>query len=169
MANLPANLLVAVGESLVCFKLVGRANFTTSVDFKKVAEALRLRGHTRFLLDLTGCLAMDSTFLGVLSGLAQRLADTPGGAEKITLVNAGPRITDFLDNLGVLHWFQLVTQDGSVNGTYEAVAASAATKAELSRVSLEAHQTLMDLNPANIPRFKDVARFLAEDLKQNEK
>jgi len=30
--------------------------------------------------------------------------------------------------------------------------------------SLEAHQTLMALNPENVARFKDVTQFLAEDL-----
>ena len=42
------------------------------------------------------------------------------------------------------------------------------SKKEMSRNSLEAHRTLMDLNPANIPKFKDVAQFLAEDLKRLE-
>lgn len=38
----------------------------------------------------------------------------------------------------------------------------------MARTSLEAHQTLMKINPANIPKFKDVAEFLAEDLKKLE-
>jgi hypothetical protein len=39
----------------------------------------------------------------------------------------------------------------------------------LARVCLEAHQTLMELSPGNVARFKDVVRFMAEDLKQEEK
>ena len=39
---------------------------------------------------------------------------------------------------------------------------------EISRTCLEAHQTLMDINPANVPKFKEVAQFLAEDLKKME-
>ena len=35
----------------------------------------------------------------------------------------------------------------------------------MSRTCLDAHQTLMEINPANIPKFKDVAQFLADDLK----
>jgi hypothetical protein len=30
---------------------------------------------------------------------------------------------------------------------------------------LEAHQTLMRVNPENIPKFKNVTEFLVEDLK----
>jgi len=34
----------------------------------------------------------------------------------------------------------------------------------LTRACLEAHETLMAINPENVARFKDVAMFLAEDL-----
>jgi len=39
------------------------------------------------------------------------------------------------------------------------------THEQITRTSLEAHQTLMAMNPENAVRFKDVAQFLAEDLK----
>ncbi|MDB6032217.1 MAG: Anti-sigma-factor antagonist, partial [Verrucomicrobiales bacterium] len=39
---------------------------------------------------------------------------------------------------------------------------------EISRTCLEAHKTLMEINPANISKFKDVTQFLAEDLKKME-
>ena len=41
-------------------------------------------------------------------------------------------------------------------------------KVESTRTCLEAHQTLMNVNPANIPKFKDVTKFMAEDLKRLE-
>ena len=47
-------------------------------------------------------------------------------------------------------------------------AGGAADKTELTRTSLEAHQTLIDANPENVVRFKEVTRFLEEDLKQQE-
>jgi hypothetical protein len=43
-----------------------------------------------------------------------------------------------------------------------------ASAVELARTCLKAHQTLMELNPANAQKFKDVAQFLAEDLKRLE-
>jgi hypothetical protein len=44
-----------------------------------------------------------------------------------------------------------------------------ASKEETTRACLEAHQTLMEVNPANVARFKDVGQFLAEDLKRIKK
>jgi hypothetical protein len=41
-----------------------------------------------------------------------------------------------------------------------------ASREEISRTCLEAHLTLMDINPDNVPRFKEVAKFLAEDLEK---
>jgi hypothetical protein len=39
------------------------------------------------------------------------------------------------------------------------------SKEEVTRACLEAHRTLMEANPQNVGRFKEVAQFLAEDLK----
>jgi len=164
VSTLSANMMVAVCDSRVCVKLTGRANFTSSVDFKALVNELQARGHRSFALDLTECLAMDSTFLGVLAGFVQRLTQCQDGAGEIQLWNANPRITDFLDNLGVLSLFRLAT--GDVNAQYVAVKSADASKELMSQTCLEAHEALMEINPANVPRFKDVARFLAEELKK---
>jgi anti-anti-sigma factor len=166
MAQTPASLMVAVSEAGVCLKLAGRANMANSLDFKAVVYPLREQGHTRFVLDLTECVAMDSTFLGVLAAFVQRLAEPAERRGRVELLNANPRITDFLDNLGVLRLFNLVQSQGGVAGQFQAVAPGGADKAELARTSLEAHRTLMDLNAGNIPKFKDVTRFLEEDLQR---
>ena len=71
-----------------------------------------------------------------------------------------------LDNLGVLHLFCLVT--GSNLSPEQCVRPDVGnappTREDLCRTSLEAHKTLMEINPDNIPKFKDVTQFLAEDL-----
>ncbi|HEU0010637.1 MAG TPA: hypothetical protein VFT34_12545, partial [Verrucomicrobiae bacterium] len=36
---------------------------------------------------------------------------------------------------------------------------------ELQRTCLEAHELLIRLNPKNAPKFKDVCKYLEEDLK----
>ncbi len=43
------------------------------------------------------------------------------------------------------------------------------THEQIARTSLDAHQTLMAMNPENVARFKDVVQFLAEDLQNIEK
>jgi anti-anti-sigma factor len=163
-------LQVAVTDRAVLVKISGRASFNCSVDFKTLIYELRERGCRNFVFDLTECVIMDSTFLGVLAGFGLKLAETPGEKPTVTLLNPNQRILDLLDNLGVAHLFCVVQGTDPRSQKCKAVAQtdSGPGKVETTRTCLEAHQMLMDINPANIPRFKDVAQFLAEDLKRLE-
>ena len=51
----------------------------------------------------------------------------------------------------------------------EALEHKDASHGETTRVCLDAHRLLMSLKPENEKKFKDVAQFLAEDLKRFEK
>jgi|ERR1051326_1336895 anti-anti-sigma regulatory factor len=164
-----AKLLVLVGEKFSCIKIVGRANFNSSVDFKTLVNELRQKGYSYFVLELSECLLMDSTFLGVLTGFGLQLGQGKKDCcdNGIELLNANPRITELLENLGVLHLFKLSNgplqaPDGAETRTHTPVNPS---KEEVTRACLEAHRTLMEVNPENVGRFKEVTQFLAEDLK----
>ncbi len=145
-------------------KICGRATFACGAEFKRLLDELRGRGWEAFTFDLSECPLMDSTFLGILAGFGMKAdqAKTRRG----TLLNANPKIVDLLDNLGVAHLFETRQGPSIPVSQYEPVAPSGAapTQAEAARTALEAHQTLMDINPANVPKFRDVTRFLAEDL-----
>ena len=84
------------------------------------------------------------------------------------MLNPSPRITELLENLGVLHLFKLA--QGSLRlppaGRSRAPTPLSTDQEEVTRACLEAHQTLMEINPDNVARFKDVTQFLAEDLKK---
>jgi anti-anti-sigma regulatory factor len=161
---------VFAGERFACIKISGRANFSSSIDFKTVVQELRQKGCHYFVLDLSECALMDSTFLGVLAGFG--LKNSTGGPSQppttIELLNPNERITELLESLGVLHLFKLTQgplqmPDGSES---RAVTSCSSTKEEVTRSCLEAHQTLMQLSPENAAKFKEVAAFLSEDLKK---
>ncbi len=162
-----AKLLVLVGEQFACVKIIGRANFNSSIDFKTLLNELLQKGYRYFVLELSECLLMDSTFLGVLAGFGLKLnrnADQPS----IELLNANTRITELLENLGVLHLFKLNQGPLQVPNDAEMRAASPQnpSREEVTRACLEAHQTLTEINPANLSKFKEVTQFLADDLKR---
>lgn len=165
-----AKMWVLVGEKFACIKISGRANFSSSIDFRTVVNELWEKGYHYLVLDLSECQLMDSTFLGVLAGFGLRVNPAQGGLadSAIELLNPNARITELLENLGVLHLFRLnqnATPPPCV-GEGQPVATTNPTQAERSRACLEAHQTLMDISPANIAKFKDLTHFLAEDLKK---
>ena len=110
------SLAVAVLEKTAFIKIPGRANFTSSIEFKTIVGELRQRGFERFILDLRECVTMDSTFLGVLAGLALRNADgqectTDGEKLQLSLLNPNERIADLLENLGVVHLFAVMNEE----------------------------------------------------------
>jgi anti-sigma B factor antagonist len=160
-----AKLLVYVGERFACVKIVGRANFNSSMDFRTLMGELRQKGYTYFVLELSECVLMDSTFLGVLAGLCTRKGQGP---QTIQLLNPNARITELLENLGILHLFKVKHGNGALpaDAKLDECAPGDHTKLETSEACLEAHQKLVEVNPANSPKFKDVTQFLIEDVKR---
>ena len=170
--NTPANeISVAIIEGAACVRICGRANFNSSHDFRKLISELRKSGHKRFRLDLCKCLIMDSTFLGVLARLAldAKEAGEEGAAKAFELISPSERVAGLLDNLGVLELFELTEGDGFADAKMELTPSGPKpTRAEASENSLEAHETLIEVNPANEAKFKDVIKFLAEDLAKSD-
>jgi anti-anti-sigma factor len=139
------------------------------VDLKKLITELWERGYSHFILDLCGCRMMDSTFLGVLAGISLQLSNGAGEAQPLELLNASPRISETLENLGVAHLFKIGAAAGPLSDKFEPLSeGDPASAVELARACLKAHQTLIALNPENAQKFKDVAQFLAEDLQRLE-
>ena len=170
--NLPsATLLVSVNNQVVCIKINGRATFTSSLDLKKLINELWERGLSRFIFDLSECMTMDSTFLGVLSGIGLKFAGDKKNSDghTIELLNPNPRIAEVLENLGVAHLFKICSDAPPVADEFQPLSPSQEVdRADVTRTCLEAHNTLMEINPNNVCKFKDVAAFLAEDLKKIE-
>ena len=162
------NMTVLAGKCFACVKIQGRANFTASLDFNSLVTQLRERGCSYFIIELSECALMDSTFLGVLAGLGLKMnpENSEAASCHVELLNANPRITELLENVGVLHLFKtshgpLASPEKLEACAHEQVHGS---REEITRTCLKAHENLMAANPDNVARFKDVAKFLAEDL-----
>lgn len=179
MSSPSANLSIWAGDEIVVVRIVGRANFQSSVDFKATLLELWQRGAKRFILDLTQCLLMDSTFLGVMAGLGLKFAKetNSSGQARIDLLNPSARVADLFDNLGIIHLFHVIAcPPPDMKSVDEMTPVTPVTtgippstdRKETTRVCLEAHKLLMQLNDGNVSKFKDVTKFLEEDLKRME-
>lgn len=157
-------------EQVAFIRVTGRANFAASVHFKTLVNELKERGFNRFVLDLSECATMDSTFLGVLAGNALGGAEGQPEANNVCLqlLNPNQRVTDLLENLGIAHLFPICAGNNAAEMKFAPAAPQedSPSREEISKTCLEAHQILMAANPDNVARFKDVAKFLAEDLKK---
>lgn len=166
-----ANISVWANDKVACVRVVGRANISASVDFKCLIHELAVQKPRRFILDLSRCVLMDSTFLGVLAGMGQRFQNgtPPENRCSLELYNPSQRVTELLDNLGLMDFFEVThgsALDASQLQSVDHVPVDA-DQEEISKTCLEAHRKLMELNPGNVPKFKDVTRFLEEDLRKS--
>jgi len=156
-----AKLYVADFGGSAVVRIAGRANFASSVSFKKLVNGLIERGCVRFTLDLTDCRLMDSTFLGVLVGVTRKLDQV---AQGVALFNPSEQVKAMFDNLGILELFDQAKSLGEAEVIE--LEMTDVDKLELIQNSLEAHHALVEVNQKNQTKFKEVTRFLEEDLKR---
>jgi len=185
-----SKILVARGTDLGFIKVVGRGSFQNSGCLKAFYQQLLKEGVSRFVVDLGACTYLDSTFLGILLGLGLKLKEAGGGL--LHILNASPRNMELLKNLGLDRLINIEgsgvapsgagpgsrigsaggngSSAGRLNGVKDEnlkeVSCPTPTRAEAGPTILEAHEALMEFDPRNVPKFKDVVEFLREDLGQ---
>lgn len=168
--SVKAKIAVAVTDEASAVKISGRANVTVSVPFREVVEGLQRRARTPLYVFLESCLVMDSTFLGVLALQGEKFhRESEGGRRRIVLVSPSERVMDLIDNLGVLDSFEVMESDPDVRFEFKEVEPdSPGGLTEVTRTSLEAHETLIELNEDNRRRFASVTKLLREELKHDD-
>jgi anti-anti-sigma regulatory factor len=170
MSAASAKLLVSVGEKCACVKITGRANFNASLDFRSLVNELSRKGCAYFLLDLTECVMMDSTFLGVLAsiGLKMKGPQTDQMPKALELYRPNEHVAESLETLGVMHLFQIRIEPVNLadKPALCEVTPGTPTSLEITRNCLEAHKLLMELDPANVDRFKDVTAYMQQKLEK---
>jgi anti-anti-sigma regulatory factor len=169
-----SKILVARSADLGFVKVVGRGSFQNSGCLKVFYQQLLKEGVMRFVVDLDACTYLDSTFLGILLGLGLKLKEAGNGL--LHILNANPRNLELLRNLGLDRLINIQgasgngSGPGSLNGVeqghLEEMPCPVPTRAEAAPTILEAHENLMEFDPRNVPKFKDVVEFLREDLGQ---
>jgi anti-anti-sigma regulatory factor len=171
-----SKILVARSADLGFVKVVGRGSFQNSGCLKAFYQQLLKEGVTRFVVDLDACTYLDSTFLGILLGLGLKLREAGNGL--LHILNANPRNLELLKNLGLDRLINIEGNHAGGNGAnmgrlnsvkeehLEEMPCPVPTRAEAAPTILEAHENLMEFDPRNVPKFKDVVEFLREDLGQ---
>ena len=167
-------ILVGCNEKVVCIRVRGRGTFLNSAGVKQFAKEMIQRGHREFVVDLADCPAMDSTFMGTLTGVALQLQALGHG--NLHVIRCNTRNTDLLRNLGLDQILDLAggesaEADEGLNGYAAEVddhelQAPRGDKRQTNEVMLAAHQALVDADPQNFSKFKDVLDYLKQDLQR---
>lgn len=161
-----ANIGVAVRGDRACFRVQGRGDCRVSDPLQQAIRRLRAEGVRTFVFDLGECDSMDSTFIGVMAGPLRRAPDLPRGGEPgvVQVCGASARLRETLEDMGIAPLLEFVESSGFDDGFEEATTPAAdADHAQLARTGVEAHETLVELNPEkNAARFRDVIEFLRQ-------
>ena len=148
-------------------RVEGKGSFLNSTGLKEFAKEMTNRGFREFVVDLRLCPVMDSTFMGTLAGMALRLREL--GQGQLRVVNLNERNQDLLGNLGLDQLFTISGDDGG-SGPAAAPAPNQplpngpVDKNAQLQTMYDAHSELVEANPNNAAKFKDVLEYLKQDL-----
>ena len=162
--------LVALKDRDAFVRIEGRGSFKVSSALKQFADDCMQREIQRMLLDMTACIGMDSTFMGVLAGVATRMKRANGGV--VILYNLSPRTRGLLATLGldqIIQAFEAgATPTDMIPRDSDNLAPLQPSESQLERAQtmLEAHEKLCEINPDNLPKFKDVLTYRREDVQK---
>jgi anti-sigma B factor antagonist len=170
---------------VVWFHVEGAGSRENSADVARYAQPEIAGGKRSFVVDLADCTSLDSTFMGMLIGLAQQVRHDVEGC--LHVINARGRNAQLLKGLGV-HYFCSVSED---DGPFTQRAASEGcgcpdaagltrsdvvydeellhldlSKKELTEHCLEAHTKLCEAGKENKEKFQHVVELMEQKLVQ---
>lgn len=158
-----ARVLVAAAGAIAQVRIEGRATFACSGNLRDFCLQMLDDSATRVVIDLSKCLGMDSTFMGVLSQVALRARRHPDGG--VDIVNAADSLKKLLRGLGIHRLFCFRHTDTD-DVDWTALCNTGEDAHDRATTMLSAHQTLGEVNPENVPKFKDVVEFLRDDIRR---
>lgn len=166
------NLTAAYIDQNAVLRVEGRGSFKISPPMKQfVQKVINTNSAKRILVDMSDCTGMDSTFMGVIAGLSCLIKSKPHLSLK--LINLSEKNKKLLVTLGV---DRVVDYSMSTSNEEQHVIKQEASKTQhletdfsnkldTAKTTLEAHETLVDINPDNYNKFKSVLEFLQDDVR----
>jgi len=143
--------------------VTGRANFEYAVPLRSMAGEPGVLPLLHF--EMSGCTAMDSTFMGVLSMLGLRAIRE---GKQMELVNASDFLQKLLRDLGIARLFSFVQADPPAL-SWQELGGAAAPKLVTAETVSEAHETLVEADAANGAKFKAVIDYAKADVERLKK
>jgi anti-sigma B factor antagonist len=170
MGELSKGISVGCLKDRVYIRVTGRGTFQNSQPLRLFALKKIDQGVEKFVIDLSTCQGVDSTFLGVLAGIGLQLRQS-GPTASIHIVNINPRTVDILRTLGLDRLF-LIDADAPAppaDADYQLLPDTDITQLKqpldkdgAASLMIEAHDNLARADQRNTPRFKELARILRE-------
>ena len=151
-------------EVYACIK--NKASYLNCLPFRTFLNQMVEQGKKSFVVDFRDCTSMDSTFLGILVGLALELRKHKEKGQ-LTLVNLMGRNLETVQNLGI-HKIATVSSGVISNPKQlENLNSDPSNIETTTEIVYQAHKTLLELNEKNSRIFSDVVHYLEQKIEDS--
>ncbi len=166
------NLTAAYVQNTAVIRVEGRGSFKISPPMKQfIHQIISDDSATHILIEMSHCTGMDSTFMGVVAGIACFLRDKP--SVDFELINLSEKNKKLLVTLGVdrvVDYSLSATDDqkallSQLEGFAQPLESDLSDKLAAAKTTLEAHEKLVEINPENLVKFKSVLEYLQDDVR----
>ncbi len=156
-------MLYTVIEDICVLKMVGTIAYEVSPDLDRfLTKMLDNLNVKRFVIDLTETSYIDSTNLGVLVKLYRFSCE--GSIKPTAIISPHSNINEMLSNIGFFNIFNIVKNLDNIKADLVELPHEECDKNNLAKIMFDAHLNLSRLTPENREQFKDVVKFLQQDL-----
>ena len=160
-------ILVATDEKYAQIRVIGKGAFACSQNLRDFCLRIIEAKKEKIVIDLSDCISIDSTFMGVLAMIGLR-----GRSKSISveIVNVDEKKKKLLKGLGLEKLFSFshtktdqINWESLCNTTDDSLKKN---QLDQAKTMLEAHETLIEIDKNNLPKFKNVIEYLKEDMKK---
>ena len=141
-------------------RISGLANMNNCMTFQDFSTVLLDAGYERAIVDLGHCTGMDSTFLGVLAGMATHFEDRK--SPLVVIINANPDNLETLEDVGLTNFLQ-VHREPVIIPEIETYRIDDDAVPDMDRVEFikESHERLLRLDERNQKNFGPLIQAMA--------
>jgi anti-sigma B factor antagonist len=154
---------VAVGGRAVYVRVHGLGSMNNCLCVRDFLDTMLSSGRGFVVMDMKDCTGMDSTFMGVIAGVAtQEIEDRPVG---VAIVNAGDDVTKLLEGVGLTELVFVDPEAFEADDAEFHILEEQSSEADRLRLIRSAHEHLISLSDDNEKVFGDLVRTIEMEMK----
>ena len=124
-------------------------------------EAIK-SGNKRIIVDFASCIGLDSTFMGSLVVIDEKMKANQG---ELLLIQVNEKIRDLLTMLGVLEIVKVANSlTLPANLSFEKISNFSISDVERIKLIHQSHKKLVESNPKNLAQFGSFLKALEAEL-----
>lgn len=155
----------AENKTFYIIKMSGNLKYTGIGGFDTFIENIfAIIKNKDMVIDLTDASYLDSTNLGILAKISDKMLSNFG--KQTTIVSTNPDITSLLSNIGFDDYFTIVSECPDTQSALSDISEMINGSRSMAMMMLEAHKSLMDLNEENQKAFHSVVNLLEKEVKK---